>query len=327
MSALQMSLALDRYDRHAAIIGGLLECKDIELDAYEIGQGRSLRDGDQRHARVLVNREFDAGEISLASFIAAAAGGNTNGLSAIPVFPRRLFTASQLYCSLNSDLTHASELAGRRVGLRSFQVTLSVLFRGHLKEIYGVDWREVEWVVEKDVLTPMSLPEDVNVSMTTNGKDVGAALLDREIDAFIVPHPPEGSWAEDYPFRRLFPDAAAEDREFLKSHGYWPIMHLVVLPTAWLDEHDWLANRLKGLFEAGTEWAVETYQDPNGTITAKGKESFEDQYSIMKHSGWEHGLTTRNRANLEDFLRYCNDQGIAARHLEVEDLFHPSSIS
>lgn len=58
-----------------------------------------------------------------------------------------------------------------------------------------------------------------------------------------------------------------------------------------------------------------------------GKESFEDQYSIMKHSGWEHGLTTRNRANLEDFLRYCNDQGIAARHLEVEDLFHPSSIS
>ncbi len=62
---MKLSLAIERYDRHIPFYDGTVEVPDrIELDVYQVGQSVTLRDGTNRHDRVL-GGEFDIGEFSM----------------------------------------------------------------------------------------------------------------------------------------------------------------------------------------------------------------------------------------------------------------------
>ena len=54
---------------------------------------------------------------------------------AIPVFPRRLFSLGQVFVNTRSSFSHPRELAGRTIGLQSFQTTLAVLAKGDRREV------------------------------------------------------------------------------------------------------------------------------------------------------------------------------------------------
>ena len=64
-------------------------------------------------------------------------------LTAIPVFPRRLFSQSQMYVNTAAGINEARDLIGKRVGLRSYQTTLSVLAKGNLQHEYIVPLDQV----------------------------------------------------------------------------------------------------------------------------------------------------------------------------------------
>ena len=87
-----ITLALDRYDRHIPFFDSTVrlppQLKDLRV--LQVVQHGSLRDGAARHERMLRDREFDAAETSLASYIVAKSRGLP--FSAIPIFPRRLFS-------------------------------------------------------------------------------------------------------------------------------------------------------------------------------------------------------------------------------------------
>ena len=94
---------------------------------------------------MLIDLEFDACEVSLSSYIIARQKGFP--VIAIAVFPRRLFTHSNIWVNNRSGIREPKELVGRKVGVISLQTTLSVQATGDLQAEYGVPWREIEWHV------------------------------------------------------------------------------------------------------------------------------------------------------------------------------------
>ena len=102
---------------------GTVGIRDIDLEVLAVGESNSLRNGLNRHYRMLAEREFDACEVSLSSYIMAKGQGLP--FTATPVFPRRLFSQSHIWVNADGSIRAPKDLIGRKVGLITFQTTLS----------------------------------------------------------------------------------------------------------------------------------------------------------------------------------------------------------
>ncbi|KAA3632648.1 MAG: taurine ABC transporter substrate-binding protein, partial [Proteobacteria bacterium] len=148
MTPERLTVAIDRYDRHMPLFVGMVASPPgIEIEFLEVGMDPPRRHGVDRHRRMLVDREFDAAEVSLASYLVARDQGMED-LIALPVFPRRLFSHNHMFVSERSGIDSPVGLVGRRVAIWAFQVTMSVLAKGDLKRDHGVDWRDIVWLTE-----------------------------------------------------------------------------------------------------------------------------------------------------------------------------------
>ena len=64
---------------------------------------------------MLRDGEFDAAETSLASYIVARSRGLP--FTAIPVFPRRLFSQNHIFVHADSNISAPTDLAGKRIAV------------------------------------------------------------------------------------------------------------------------------------------------------------------------------------------------------------------
>ena len=135
---LELSIALELYERHMPFFTGQIKAPDgITLNVLEIGETLERRQGLDRHHRMLRDLEFDICEMSLGSYILGLSRDPDFPMVGIPVFPRRYFSASQIYINANSGIKTPKDLIGRNVGITAFQVTLSVLAKGDLNIFSG----------------------------------------------------------------------------------------------------------------------------------------------------------------------------------------------
>jgi len=195
-------MALSLYDRHIPFFDGTVEVRDVDLQVLAVGEANSLRDGGRRHHRMLIDREFDACEVSLSSYIMAKSQGFP--LIAIPVFPRRLFVQSNIWVHDESAIREPMELVGAKVGLITFQTTLSVQAKGDLQTEYGVPWREIDWYVAADEPIAFADPGTVVLKRIPRDKKLGEMLASKSLDAIITPRPPGPTSNTKSKFRRLF---------------------------------------------------------------------------------------------------------------------------
>jgi 4,5-dihydroxyphthalate decarboxylase len=172
---IKLSIALDRYDRHFPFFDGTVSVPEtITLDALQVGQSVNLRDGSDRHGRMLHNQEFDVCEFSMSTFLMAKA--RNLDITGIPVFPRRLFSQSQMWIHPDSNLWHPRDLIGKKVAISSFQTTLSLLAKGDMKFYYDVPWEEIHWLVTTKEKVNFSLKKGVKVDYIGNRQDLGKML-------------------------------------------------------------------------------------------------------------------------------------------------------
>jgi len=78
--------------------------------------------------------------------------------------------------------------------------------------------------------------------------------------------------------------------------------------------------------EQAKEIAFHYYDDPNWSHLAWAVHMLQEERAAMGAEAWANGLA-RNRKNLERFIQYELDQGLIARRLEVEALFHETTHS
>ncbi len=324
MARLKVTMALSHYDRHFPFFDGSVSLDDVDLNVMLVGQSEALKHGVDRHERMLQKSEFDICELSLSSYLMARSRGMP--FTAIPVFPRRLFSMSQMWVHADAGIRSPKELIGRKVGLSTFQTTLSVLAKGDLQSEYGVDWRKIEWVVAKEETVPFKPEEGVRIRLVAAGKKIGGLLAAGEIDALFMPHPPKEVLGGSNKIRRLFADAKEEELNYFRKNGFFPIMHVVAFKDEVLKQNGWLAKSVMDAFERAKGVCRRYYDDPNWSRLAWGRHLFEEERSLLGDDPWPFGVKS-NRANLERFMGYSLDQGLMEKRLAVEELFAPDTLN
>ena len=321
MAKLNLTIALERYDRHMPFFLGTVKLPDgLGLEPLEVGMSMAGRHGLHRHGRLL-RGEFDIAEMSLGSYVMAKARGAP--FTAVPVFPRRLFSQNHMFVNVNSGIEKPTDLIGRKVSIRAFQVTMSVLAKGDLKFEYGVPWEDVHWFTQNPEEVAWTPGRPVRIEQLAKDKDPGAMLVAGEVDALIHPHPPHDLFETTDRVRRLFPDTKAECVRYFGKYGYYPIMHVMAIKEELAAREPWLPRAVIDMWEDAKAQARLWYTDPGYAMLAFARNEMEAQDKALSHDPWPSGLAV-NRANLERFVMYCHDQTLIERALPVEALFHDS---
>jgi 4,5-dihydroxyphthalate decarboxylase len=324
MAQIKLTMALSHYDRHIPFFDGSVQVEGVDLQIFEVGQSEPLRDGKNRHQRMLQKNEFDICELSLSSYLMAKSRGMP--FTAIPVFPRRLFSLSQMWVNTSAGIESPQDLIGKRVGLSTFQTTLSVLAKGDLQSEYNVPWRKIEWIVSKEEAISFKPQEGVHIELVASGKKIGVMLEQGEISALMVPHPPQQALKGSPKIRRLFADPKQEEIKYFQKNGYYPIMHVVAFKDEALAKNPGLAQNVMAAFDRAKEACMAYYDDPNWSRFVWGRHLFEEEKTAFGDDPWPHGVK-RNRANLQRFMEYSLDQGLMEKKLTVEDLFASGTLN
>src|SRR6202034_2513189 len=112
------------------------------------------------------------------------------------------------------------ELAGKRVGIRSFTTTTGAWLRGMFENDYGLDLAKVKWITfeERNVAEYIATTE-----RAPEGKKIIPMLLAGELDAVL------GDRSDDPRVRSLFGDPAAAAQTWYRKHHIVPLNHMVVV--------------------------------------------------------------------------------------------------
>lgn len=318
-----ITLAIDRYDRHVPFFDGTVAVPPgLDLKVLQMGQETPLRDGRLRHERMLNKGEFDAAEVSLSSYLVARARGLP--FTAIPVFPRRLFSHGQIFINADAEIRTPEDLAGKTIGIQSFQTTLAVLAKGDLAADYGVPLTSIGWRLRNPDTVAVDYNGAYDIELLPEGADLTALLAAGEVDALLysrTPRPKDPALRDRV--RRLFPDPRAEEARYVRRHGYWPIMHVIAVKTESVARHPDLPAQLMTAFEDAARFAADYLREPSWTGLAWAKYTLEDEERAFSVPLWTSGVAA-NRANLERFVGYACDQGIIARRLTIDELFDRS---
>lgn len=267
---------LTRGFRTAPAQGG--QGADYRFETVGIG-GSAIAD--------MVRRQvFDACEMPIVTFLQAFAQGLP--LALLPVaLVTRLQHGTLLHDASRGELC-PSDLAGRRVGVRSWTRTTGVWMRGILAHEYGVDPGRVDWVTfEASHLAPVADPS----RRAGPGKTALGMLFEGELDAVI------GETSDDPRLRPVVaePDAAA--RAWCAAKGFMPVNHMLVLREALVEERPDAAAAI---------WSVARRGQP--APDGKGPDT--------NPMGVE-----ANRKALETIIAFSAEQGIVPPGIGVDDLF------
>ena len=315
---LSLRIGIDRYDRHFPFFDATVPVPDwLELSVHQIGQSTMLRDGTDRHGRMLEGN-YDVAEFSLSSFLIARDKGLP--IVGIPIFPRRLFSMSQMWVHPDSPYRKPSDLIGKKVALSAFQTTLSLLARGDLKEFYDTPWEEIHWLLTSPEKIKIRTKPGVKVDYIGNRQGLGEALARGEVDAFFLPHPPKSVSVGKARARRLFENPRAEELNYFRRVGDYPIMHVMAIRADLAAAHPHLARAIYEMFEEARAITQSYYEDPNWSLLAWGLQDLEEERAAFGRDPWENGFR-RNRTTLERFIRYAHDQGLIAEPIDPADLF------
>lgn len=312
MAKAKISLALGSYDRHAPLLEGVDPHSDFEIQYLELDPQQG------RHERFLKHFEFDAAELSFSSYLIAIDQGLP--VHAVPIFPRRLFSQSQMYKNVHCGVESPRDLAGKRIGLSGYQNTLAVRAKGDLTHFYGVRRDEVTWVTPGKEVLDVELPTDLKIETRGSMAEIEQEFVDGRIEAMFVSRLPRPFRDRNPSVARLFADPQAEEERYLREEGYFPIMHVLAFKKEPVARHPRLPRALYDIFERARRRAAGRWIDPNWSMLLWGRRELERQTSLCPFDPWQNGLEA-NRKNIERFALYSHEQGLTKRRLAPEELF------
>ena len=314
MAKLKITLALGSYDRHAPLLEGCVEHADVDVKYIELDPQQG------RHERFLQDFEFDAAELSLSSYLIAIDQGLP--VQAVPIFPRRLFSQSQMYKNIHCGIDSPADLVGKKIGLSAYQNTLGVRAKGDLTHYYGVARSTVTWVTPGKEVVDVKLPADLKIETRGSMAEIEEEFVEGGIQAMFVSRLPKPFRDGNPKLARLFVDPQAEEERYLREEGYFPIMHVLAFKKELAEQQLKLPKALYDIFEQARQRAMQRWDDPNWSLAIWGRRELERQNKLCKFDPWQNGLEA-NRKNIERFALYSYEQGLTKRRLTLEELFVP----
>jgi 4,5-dihydroxyphthalate decarboxylase len=319
VSKLPLTIAISDYDHVRDFVAGKVAAEGIDANFLQL----SIEEIFFRFAKF---REWDVSEMSFGKYVSLRSQGDES-LSAIPVFPSRVFRHASIFVRADGQVRAPGDLVGRKVGLPEWAQTAAIYTRGLLTHEYGVALKDIDWY-QAGVAQPgrtekvkLSLPEGVHCTPAPD-KSLNDMLLSGELDAIMTAHPPPAFKNRDPRVTRLFADYHDVERAYWGKTGIFPIMHVIAIRADVLTAHPWIAANLFEAFERAKERSVARALEitasrfPIPWLAAHAEAAARDFGADF----WPYGIEP-NRPTLEQFLRFAHEQGVCHRRLAVEELF------
>lgn len=232
---------------------------------------------------------FDASEMALVTYLQATA--HRKGLKLLPATMLARFQhGTVLYNSERGTLT-PKDLAGKRIGVRSYSQTTGVWMRGILQNDYGVDLSGVTWVTFEDG----HVAEAKEPSGVERAKgDITEMLLSGALDAAIY----GAAMPKDARLKSVVADPDGEAKLWYEKHKLVPVNHMVVVTEE--------------LARANPDAVAELYRLLEASRKAAGQSGPLDTAPFGKEA---------NRRCLELLISYAVQQRQIPRALSVEELW------
>ena len=325
MNRLPITIATWDYDRVRAITDGRVQIEGCDVNYITMPVEECFE-------RAFFHGEFEVAEIGFSPFLIALSRGPTPYV-AVPVFLSRMFRHSAVYIRTDRGIAGPADLRGKTIGVPEYQMSAVMWFRGHLKDEFGIEAKDINWVQaglenpgRRDKF-PLNLPKSFPL-VSRNDTTLSRLLADGELDGVMSARTPS-CYVNNHPkVRRLFPDYRTAERDYYKKTGIFPIMHALGIRRDIYDNNKWLAASLYKAFlkakqladaefvettalKIGLPWATAEYE---ATVAAMGKDF------------WSYGVE-QNRKTLATMARYSCEQGLAVREVSVDEMFAEGNLS
>jgi 4,5-dihydroxyphthalate decarboxylase len=315
---MKITAAVGAFDRTQPLIDRRVQVEGFDV-AWTSGELESL------FSRAFATAEFDVTELSFCNYLMAAARGACPYV-ALPIFPTRCFRHHAFFIRTDRGIHGARDLEGRRVGVREYTNTVSLVARGVLQHYYNVDLSRIRWLVG-DVDARERAPADIKVpriggldSASAGDRLLGPMLEAGEIDALIAYSPPNCIGSPNV--GRLFARWWEDERCYFEDTGIFPIMHVVAVRRSLLERFPTLAPALYRAFSAAKDRALrdlEIEQAPK-TMLPWAPAHLVETRRMLGHDFWPYGVEA-NRATLEAQIAWACEQGLVDRAVPLEEFF------
>lgn len=169
---------------------------------------------------------FDVSEMAIVTFLMAK--NFHKPMVLLPDVVMARFQHGYAFYNARRGVLMPGDLAGKRVGIRSFTTTTGAWLRGILANDYGVDLNAIDWITFEDA----HVAEFVDATRRAgDGKQIVQMLVDGELDAIL------GEKVEHPDLKPLFADVKAEESRWFAKHAVRPINHMVVVKQELSDRH------------------------------------------------------------------------------------------
>jgi len=248
--------------------------------------------------QVVRENAFDLAELAIITYLQAKALGKPLVLLPATIVGRHQH-GYLVYNPARGDLA-PSDLAGRRVGVRSYPVTTATWVRGILAHDHGVELDRVRWVTfEEPHLAEYREPP--TAERAPPGKDPLTMLQEGELDAAVVGAP----LPADSPLAPLIPDPNAAGRDWCRRNNAVPINHLAVVKQSLAQSQPDIVREVYRLLREARQQV---------SAPADGIDMLPFGVDAL-------------RPSLALAIEYAFEQGLLAKRLSVDELFDDNTRS
>lgn len=316
-SAGKLTGALGDFDRTRPLIDGRVRVAGFDV-VWQSGELESIFASAFEHA------ELDITELSFSNFLIATANGACPYV-ALPIFPTRCFRHHALFIRGDRGIRAPGDLEGKRIGLREYTNTASLVLRGILAGYYGVKLERIRWVVgdidrrERTTFRLPELPAPYEISAERDAL-LSDLLEGGELDALIAYAPPRCLGRNGV--TRMFERWWDEEARYFKDTGVFPIMHVVVVRRSLAERHPELPRALFDAFCEAKRIALRELEIEAApkTMLPWAPAHLLETRRMLGNDFWSYGLSA-NRRTIETQIGFSRQQHLVARDVPVEELF------
>lgn len=320
-----LTLAISYYDHTRDLTNGAIKPEGFELNCLDLQI-------EEIFYRFTKFREWEVSEMSFAKYVSLLSQDNP-ALTAIPVFPSRIFRHSSIYVLRNGNVKNPQDLKGKRVGLPEWAQTASIYTRGMLVHQYGLKLEDIEWhqagVNQAGRVEKVSLKLPANVEYTNHpDTTLNEMLLSGVVDAVMTAHPPEAFKNNDPLVMRLFNNYREIEEEYWRETSIFPIMHVIAIRKEIVESFPWIPMNLYTAFDSAKDRSLKRAAE----VTAPrfpipwGIDYVQQAKDLFGEDYWPYGVKN-NLTTLNAFLEFAYEQGVCHRKLEIEELFPKTMLS
>ncbi len=236
---------------------------------------------------------FDLGELAIVTYLQAKAYGKPYVLIPATVLGRGQHHT--IAYNPERGRLSASDLTGKRVGVRAYTQTTGAWVRGFFADDYKIDPAKIHWITFEDPHLAEYKDPDF-VARAPEGKTLVQMLIDGELDAAIV-----GDKLPDARLAPLIDDADTAARRWAERHGGIPINHMMVVRKEIVISRPGVMKEI-----------YRVLRESRRAVPPPADNSIFDP--------WRFGVEP-NRRSLEIIIDYSFRQKLIPRRFSVDELF------